>query len=234
MILDGLAEKEKFSRQDYVLAYQDQFNEYNPYVIEYALRKSVSEGEILHVGRDQYTVSNKKRVYRYQYSAEAVQIASDIRKDYPEVDFRIFELVQLNAFVNHLYAHNTIFVYVENDVIEFVFDTLHHKYPGKVLFKPKREEYYRYLVDNQIVILRLPTETPRGIDKDWHSRLEKILVDIVVDKLLSKIVSSSEYNAIFTEAYERYLIDEKGMFRYANRRGAGSKFRESLEEYTSP
>lgn len=226
MLLSRISTAEKFSRQDYILAYKDQFGESNIYTIEYALRKAVSEGEIIHVGRDQYAVSDKRRNYQYKYSEAAVRIASLIREEYPNVDFRVFELTQLNAFVNHLLAHNTIFVSVENDVIDFVFDTLRNEYPGRVMLKPKIEEYYRYLVDDQIVILRLPTETPKGTGEVWHSRIEKILVDIVVDKLLAKIVSPSEYKTIFTEAYERYLIDENTMFRYANRKGAGKKFRE--------
>lgn len=234
MLLSRISTAEKFSRQDYILAYKDQFGESNIYTIEYALRKAVSEGEIIHVGRDQYAVSDKRRNYQYKYSEAAVQIASVIRKEYPNVDFRVFELTQLNAFVNHLLAHNTIFVSVENDVIDFVFDTLRNEYPGRVMLKPKIEEYYRYLVDDQIVILRLPTETPKGTGEVWHSRIEKILVDIVVDKLLAKIVSPSEYKTIFTEAYERYLIDENTMFRYANRKGAGKKFRECMMEYLHP
>ena len=228
MLLSRISTAEKFSRQDYIWAYRDQFGESNIYTIEYALRKAVSEGEIIHVGRDQYAVSDKRRNYQYKYSEAAVQIASVIREEYPNVDFRVFELTQLNAFVNHLFAHNTIFLSVENDVIDFVFDTLRNEYPGRVMLKPKIEEYYRYLVDDQIVILRLPTETPKGTGEVWHSRIEKILVDIVVDKLLAKIVSPSEYKTIFTEAYERYLIDENTMFRYANRKGAGKKFREYL------
>ena len=231
MMLDRLSTTEKFSRLDYIIAYKDQYGENNQFAIEYALRKSVADGEIIHIGRDQYSISNARSSYRYNYSEEAIRIASEILEEYPTVDFRIFELSQLNEFVNHLFAHNTIFVSVENDVVDFVFDTLRNEYPGRVMLKPKIEEYYRYLVDNQIVILRLPSETPRGIEETWHSRIEKILVDITIDKLMSKIVSTSEYNAIFTEVYSQYLIDENAMFRYANRKGAGKKFRNCMKEY---
>lgn len=84
-------------------------------------------------------------------------------------------MTQLNAFVNHLIAHNTVFVYVENELVDFVFDTLHRTYPGQVMLKPTVDSYYRYLVDNEIVVGRLPSETPKGHDVPWHSRLEKIL-----------------------------------------------------------
>ena len=232
MLLSRISTAEKFSRQDYILAYKDQFGESNIYTIEYALRKAVSKGEIIHVGRDQYAVSDKRRNYQYKYSEAAVQIASVIREEYPNVDFRVFELTQLNAFVNHLLAHNTIFVSVENDVIDFVFDTLRNEYPGRVMLKPKIEEYYRYLVDDQIVILRLPTETPKGTGEVWHSRIEKILVDIVTDKLMISMIPESEYANIYEDAFGKYVIEYSALKRYANRRGALEKLRNVIKEYT--
>ena len=36
---------------------------------------------------------------------------------YDDLDFQVFELVQLNTFMNHLFAHNTIFVYVEKNLV---------------------------------------------------------------------------------------------------------------------
>ena len=155
----------------------------------------------------------------------------EIKTEYPDVDFRIFELIQLNSFVNHQIAHNTIFISVENDVIDFVFDSLRQKYPGRIMLKPRLEEYYRYLVDNQLVLIRLPSESPKGLNQPWESKLEKILVDISVDKLISRIVSPGEYENIFPEAFSRYHIDLNSMFRYSRRKGAIDKFTAILKEY---
>ena len=55
----------------------------------------------------------------------------------------------------------------------------------------------RFLQDDEIVVGRLPSESPKGIEKTWHSRLEKILVDISVDKLLTQIIPQVEYYNIF-------------------------------------
>lgn len=232
MTFDQLSEMDQFTRRDYYDAYISEHGDRTHNVLDYALRKEIAEGTIVHVGRNQYTYSNAKRVYSYVYSEQARYVAEDIQQEYPYIDFRVFELTQLNVFVNHLFAHNTIFVSVENDVIDYVFDTLRDKYPGRIMLKPKADEYYRYLVDDQIVIQRLPSESPKGIEEPWQSRLEKILVDITVDKLLSEIVSESEYSSIFTQAFARYLIDTGAMIRYANRKGAGKKFRECLNRYT--
>ena len=230
LILDGLTTAEKFSRQDYYDAYEAKFGKQNPYALEYALRKAIAEGSIIHVGRDRYTTDKKRQRYVHKYSGAAEDVAARIKEEYPAVDFRIFELTQLNAFVNHLFARNTVFVSVEGDVVDSVFDALRDEYPGRVMLKPRYDEYCRYLVDDQIVVLRLPSEAPKGLKEPWHSRLEKVLVDISVDKLLSRVVSGSEYIVIFTEAFDRYLVDQKMMIRYAKRKGAGDKFKKLLKE----
>ena len=232
MTLNQLANAETFTRKDYYNAYIKQFGDKSPDALDYALRKEMALGSVIHIGRNQYAYKNEKRIYTYSYSPEAKRIAGIIQEEYPAIEFQIFELIQLNAFVNHLFAHNTVFVSVENDGIDYVFDSLRDRYPGRIMLKPKADEYFRYFVEDQIVVMRLPSESPKGIDVPWQSRIEKILVDVTVDKLLTKIISEGEYEAIFAQAYERYIMDTKAMLRYANRKGAGEKFKNLLLQYT--
>lgn len=227
-----LATMDKFTRRDYYEAYIETYGDKTPDAIDYALRSEVAAKNILHVGRDYYTYPKGKGFYKYNYSDATERLVQKIQSEYPLVDFQIFELAQLNTFVNHLYAHNSIFVSVENDAMDYVFDSLKNEYPGQIMLKPKVNEYFRYLVDDQIVIMRLPSESPKGLDAPWKSRLEKILVDIAVDKLLTNIVSESEYEAIFEQSFSKFLLDTSTMQRYANRKGAGMKFRKCIEEYS--
>ena len=229
---ESIADKSVFSRTDYYRILVEKNGKASKDALSYALRRDLADGIIVHVGRDQYSYPQGKKVYSYHYSDESTRISEEIHLHYAEVDFQIFELTQLNAFVNHLIARNSIFVFVENDAIDYVFDTLRNIYPGQIMLKPSVDDYYRYLVDNQIVLGRLPSETPTGIPEPWMSRLEKILVDISVDKLLSRIVSESEYDSIFHEAFDRYILDLKAMLRYANRKGASTKFRSILNRHS--
>ena len=223
--------KESFSRKEYLDAFMEEVSVVSEEQAVYALRKSVSKGIIQRVGRNQYTTVKAKTAYRYRYSQEARHAAEKVQEEYPEVSFQIFELIQLNAFVNHQIAHNVVFVYVENDFIDFVFDSLHRLYPGKVLLKPSADAYYRYITDDGIVVGRLPSESPKGREAQWHERIERILVDIAVDKLLSRIVPQGELVNIYETAYEKYLIDGKAMWRYARRKGAEEKLRTVLKTY---
>lgn len=233
MTLQELYDSDFFTRTDYLSAIRESNTQLSEEALVYRLRDDASKGRIIRVGRNQYTFPGNKQDYAYSYSEEAVLLADEIRNDYPDAFFQIFELIQLNAFVNHLFAHNTIFIFVENELIDYVFDTLRRNHPGRVMLKPSLEHYYRYLVENQIVILRLPSESPENETVPWQSRLEKILVDISVDKLLSGIVSAEERETIFRESLDRYYLDVKAMFRYARRKGALDKFKDIYQKYTS-
>ena len=232
MTMNQLAQKDFFTRVDYYSAMQSEYGSENVHALSYSLRKNVANGTIIHIGRNQYAFPQSKRAYSPVYSSETLAVANEILSEYPDIEFQIFELIQLNAFVNHQFAHNTIFISVENALIDYVFDSLRRMHPGQIMLKPKVDDYYKYLVDNQLVITRLPSESPKGIFEKWQSRLEKILVDISVDKLLSRIIPESEYDNIFSESLRHYYIDIGSMERYASRRGALDKFKTILNEYT--
>ena len=225
-----LEKKESFSRNDFVYTIRQAYKMTDPQ-IAYDLQRRLDEGSIVHVGWNKYVVAGRKGLYRPVYSNEAEELVQRIMDGFIDMSFRVFELIQLNDFMNHQIAHNTIFLQVENDLQEFVFDTLRVEYPGRVMLRPGLAEYYRYLQDNEIVVGRLPSEAPKGVEKPWHSRLEKIIVDIYTDKLLRNIVPESEKETIVTGAFDLYLLDEKTMIRYAKRKGAADKVGKILKEY---
>lgn len=228
-IPSALTEKEGFSKQDFVREMSGTYGLTVPQ-ITYDLKKQLDMGTIVRSGWGQYSFP-KKRKYSYEYSMIAIDIAKELCQEYNSLHFQVFELRQLNEFMNHQIAHNTIFVYVENDLVNFAFDTLWNMNPGKVLLKPKLDEYYRYKLENEIVVVRLPSETPKGYMDPWKSRLEKIIVDVFTDKLVSKIVPEGEKEAILEGAFQEYLLDKGTMLRYAKRKGTEKKMTEVLKNY---
>ena len=225
----SLKEMVSFSRQEYTDAMASNYSMTGPQ-IAYDLNKRLDQGSIVRVGWGRYSLP-KKRIYRYQYSESAIDVVKTISDDYDGLDFQVFELRQLNSFMNHQMAHNTIFVAIENDLVDYVFESLWKTYPGRVMLKPKVDQYYRYRQDDEIVVGRLPSETPKGIDEPWMSRLEKILVDVFTDKLVSQIVPDGEKEAIIDGAFSDYMLDENTMIRYAKRKGAEKKMQKVLTEY---
>lgn len=230
---DGLLDVTRFTRKELL----ESFRMAGYMLSEASFYKKVEElvknGQIIRVGRNVYSLPDDKRLtYEYKYSELAEAVAQEIAQQYPYVNFSIFEFVQLNDFVNHLIAHNVIFLSVEAEIMDFVFETLRDKYPGKVLINPTVEIYHQYWSDNMIVLGKLTTEAPKGQKVSWHTRLEKMLVDIMAEPLLLASISRAEYPHIYEDAFDRYIVDENGLFRYASRRKVTKKIKELIRKET--
>lgn len=230
---DGLLDVTRFTRKELL----ESFRMAGYMLSEASFYKKVEElvknGQIIRVGRNVYSLPDDKRLtYEYKYSELAEEVAREIAQQYPYVNFSIFEFVQLNDFVNHLIAHNVIFLSVEAEIMDFVFETLRDKYPGKVLINPTVEIYHQYWSDNMIVLGKLTTEAPKGQKASWHTRLEKMLVDIMAEPLLLASISRAEYPHIYEDAFDRYIVDENGLFRYASRRKVTKKIKELIRKET--
>ena len=230
---DGLLDVTRFTRKELL----ESFRMAGYMLSEASFYKKVEElvknGQIIRVGRNVYSLPDDKRLtYEYKYSELAEEVAQEIAQQYPYVNFSIFEFVQLNDFVNHLIAHNVIFLSVEAEIMDFVFETLRDKYLGKVLINPTVEIYHQYWSDNMIVLGKLTTEAPKGQKASWHTRLEKMLVDIMAEPLLLASISRAEYPHIYEDAFDRYIVDENGLFRYASRRKVTKKIKELIRKET--
>ena len=232
-ILELLSEYKTFSFVEFVEVNKQCGSKVGEAAMRKKLQKHLKNEEIIRVGRGLYAVSNNNCIqYSHVYSDDAIAIASKLKDNHPFLNFTIFELTQLNEFVNHQIAHNVFFVFVDGDVMDFVFDTLNEFYQGKVLLSPTLEIYHQYWSDNMIVILKLITESPKGINIFWHTRLEKLLVDLLAENLISECISESEYSTIFSDSFKKYIVDESCLFRYAKRRHAAEKIETLLNEET--
>ena len=228
VILNKIDNRCSFARSDLLTVMEECGYHTSENITNHMITRMLAAGEIVRVGRNRYCVAESLKTYNFPHSELAVSIASEIIAAHPYLDFRIFELIQLNEFVNHQIAHNIVFVSVEGTLEEDVFHTLWEKHKGSILLKPDADDLFRYLTEDMVVIIKLPTESPRGTAVFWDTRLEKMLVDIAVDKLLRKVVYSGEYPAIFQDAFKKYAIDKNAMDRYARRRGALEKYRKFL------
>lgn len=222
-------EKSQFRKAIHVLD-----PKYTESSVNWLLEKLKKENEIIAVGRGKYerlAEEEKKKRYAYVHSKEYQDIEKKITEKYPLVEFQMWELVQFNEFVNHQIAKNLIVVEVENMLDETVFDTLHREYPY-VLYSPQMEYYYRHKgEENTIVVLKLTSEAPKP--REGHSSpMEKLLVDIFVNKFSGHLIERSEYPAIVEDAFHKYYLDETKMFRYARRRNVEARMKAFIREET--
>ena len=116
------------------------------------------------------------------------------------------------------YIGGTVFIEVENPLDESIFNLLFEKYPH-VLFNPSIEEHYKYAGNITIVVQKLISEAPPSLGEYRQVSLEKLLVDLFVRGISGKLISRSEYHAIYEDSFKKYNINLAKMFRYARRRG---------------
>lgn len=209
--------------------------EYAESSINWLLEKLKKENQIIAVGQGKYERMSdmaEKNQYGYTHSKEYRDIERKITKEYPLVEFQMWELIQFNEFVNHQIAKNLIVVEVKNMLEETVFDTLHREYPY-VLYSPQMEYYYRHKgEENTVVVLKLISEAPKP--REGHSsRLEKLLVDLFTSKFTGYLIEKSEYPAIMEDAFHKYYLDTTKMFRYARRRNVETKMKAFIRQETN-
>ena len=222
-MLNHMNTNQEFSREELFEAYRGCGYTLSVASFNKNLEQLIAGGKIARIGRNAYCIPSKSlQIYRYDYSELANEIVSNITENYPLVDF-----------ANHQIANNTVFLSVEADAIDFVFETLKEQYPGRVLLNPTPEIYHQYWCENLIVLGKLVSESPTGIDEDWKARLEKILVDIMANPLIIDSVSEGDYPVIFENAFDHFIIDESCLFRYARRRKVDKKILAFIKEKTS-
>ena len=195
------------------------------------LQKRLQDGEIIRIGRNLYTIHIERiNRYSYIYSDLSNEISKTLQLHHPSMSFNITELFQLNEFIKHQISHNILFLMVEKDLEDFVFETLRNNGYENVLLSPDITTLHRYRKDNMIVIKRLITESPKGRKEAWHTCIEKLLVDITADKLIASTFSESEITNIFETAKSKYIIDSSKLTRYARRRSCDDKLQLLLNE----
>ncbi len=216
-IQDFLIEHPSFTTGDFIEMLKTENPDIGRSTVFHLLKSLCETGAITRTCKGHFDISNK-RIYSYELSETAKNISASIQEQFPLVDFQVWELYQMNEFVNHQLSRNTIFVEVENMLDESIFNLFFDKYPH-VLYNAGTDEYYKYAGDETIVVQKLISEAPSGFGQYKQASLEKILVDLFGRGLSGSIIAHSEYQAIYEDSFKKYVINQPKMFRYARRRG---------------
>lgn len=191
----------------------------------------IKTSKIEHVGRNKYRkmieAANKAN-YENLYSEKAQTVISIMQKEFPLVGYRIWELSWLNEFFNHQLGRNYIFLEVEKDGCEFVFERVMAEFERKVLFRPDQDQILRYGAEGTIIIDRLISESPKGNKDPYNLMLEKLIVDLFANKRLRSMLSLGDYPDALDTIFTTYEVDQVKMFRYARRRNKEQELREFL------
>ena len=232
--LEYLDSKDIFSKQDYYDVLRSKGYSKTKDTFFVCFQKLINDGFVQRVGRNAYQIAKSNlNIYEHSYSDLANEISNCIHINHKFMNYVIFETIQLNEFINHQIAQNIIFVFVDNEVIDFAFKTLKDTFENKVMLLPSVKEFNQYRSTDMIVLRRLVSESPQNLKKRWHITLEKMLVDIMAEPTIKETLGKSEYKDIYENAFNKYIIDESKMFRYAKRRGIAEEIREFIKNETT-
>ena len=167
--------------------------------------------------------------YRPIYSDRAMQLIDILSQAYPHVSFTVFETTLMNEFLNHLVAQNTVFIQAEKESSIFLFRFLQEQGYRDLMYKPSGKDFSLYWTKDCIVISDLISEAPILGDAPHSICLEKLLVDMYTDKLISTTYSKAEFLDVLQMACSRYQLDKTKTLRYASRRNRGKEFTQLLD-----
>ena len=148
---------------------------------------------------------------------------------FPFADICIWETSLLNEFLQHQVARVLTVVEAEAAVTESLFHFLKEKHQ-QVFLAPSRQEfeYYVYSSPGSIVIKKLVSQSPLLTHNGIRvPKLEKLLVDLFAEPDFFYPYQGNERTTLFCNAFTRYKLSPKTIFRYAQRR----KCREGLAAY---
>jgi len=163
----------------------------------------------------------------FAVSDEIKQLNEILKQQFPFADFCFWSSDVLMPFMHHIPNLNFIYVDVENDVAESVFNFLKSNQTKSIFFRPNKEEFYRYITGKEAIIIRgLISESPlQTIENVLVPTLEKVLVDIAGDMEFD-FLQGAEITYFYRNVLERHEINKRKLLRYASRRGR----REEVEQ----
>jgi len=153
-------------------------------------------------------------------SEEIRQINQQIKSQFPFADYCLWPASALMPYMHHIPNLNLLFVDVEREVAESVFNLLNTNSNKRVFLMPSFTDFERYISTNEAIIIRpLISESPLQIVEGINTpTIEKILVDIVGDVEFSFLLGT-EINYVYSTIFERHNINKNKLLRYSARRG---------------
>lgn len=219
-ILEHLDDKKTYSNKELVEALKKIRPGLSENTYHWTVNALIRDCLLSKLGYDSYClyVSEPKQKYVPIYSDRAKELITLISNKYKELCFTVFETTLLNEFLNHLISQNTIFIQVEKDSSIFVFRFLQDMGYMKIMYKPQLKDFNLYWSKDSIVITDLISESPIRSENSHSILLEKMLVDIVSDKLIESTFSKAEIPEVAEQMRKKYQFDDSRMMRYARRR----------------
>lgn len=178
------------------------------------------QGLVRRVARGQYSFG-KRSQFKPTISHALKRIFNEFGKNLPYTNKCVWETRWLLPLMEFQPVANMIILEVEKEAFGKAFSI----YGGKVrtaFLEPSREEMEKYVLaqDETLIIKRFLFRAPvQRIEGFAIPRLEKILVDLLIDKKIFMAFQGKELERIYRTALSNFNIDFTVLRGYAQRRG---------------
>jgi DNA-binding Lrp family transcriptional regulator len=222
--------KESFETKDIARFFKEFEPDISQTTVNWRIYTLVKRGILYRIGKGIFALGAMNS-FIPEISLKEKSISKKINKEFPYLEFCIWNTSVLNEFTLHQANQFYQLIEVEKDAIQAVFLYLkENKY--SVFLEPTKDIFEKYIIENNniLIVKTLVTEAPtQNIEGINTSTLEKILVDIFCDEIIFSAYQGNEMRIIYNEAFSKYSINRSKLFRYANRRGR----KEELKTYIS-
>ncbi len=184
------------------------------------------------IGRGKYKIGEQKE-FAPELSKENESIYLKLKKEYPFLNISIWTTEWLAQWMLHLPNKHMVIVEVEKGSEENVFYYLSENYKN-VFLNPNNEILNRYTDNKQhiVIVKNLISDAPlQNLNKIKIPRIEKILVDLLLDTDLFSAYQGRDLDSIVENCFEHYTINEDKMLRYADRRGKKNLIAKRTKHY---
>lgn len=215
--------KNKLSRMELIGAIKKDYPSWTESTITVYMSKLKKDGKLGSPSRGMYTLS-KKGAFQAEITISLKRLYSKIHKQYPYINFCVWDTRWLNSLMRHQPFRQYIIVEVEKDAAAEVFVSLNDSMRN-VFLNPGADMFDHYIsnIGDPIIVKQLVSEAPTEIEKKIRiPALEKLLVDMLIDKEIFA-AQQGELEEIYASAFDRYEINIPKMKRYALRRNRENK-----------
>lgn len=210
-----------FTRKELIANLKSEDQSGSPGALSEQLNRLIKSGQLLRIKRGVYKLpDNASKDFPIECSEEMRQLSQQIKAQFPFVDYCLWTSSTLVPYMHHIPYLNLLFVDVERDVAESIFNFLNTNSDKRVFFQPTLTDFERYISTNEAIIIRpLISESPLQVVEGINTpTIEKILVDIVGDVEFSYL-QGAEINYVYSAIFERNSVNRNKLLRYAARRG---------------
>lgn len=192
------------------------------------------KGILSRTGWGKFIISERKP-FIPEVSKKLKSLHKNLKKEFLYLKPCIWSTSVFNEFMLHQPGRFFILIEVEKESTPSVFFYLKElKY--SVFLDPTKDLIEKYIPDEKetIIVKPLVTEAPvQYLEEICTATLEKMLVDIFCDDLIFSAQQGSEMRTIFSEAMNKYTVNENRMLRYAARRNKKESFNNYLNSISN-